>query len=51
MMTKNEAIDEAISSLNFEADDTYQESEIDDEIAEWQKKKHDAATLLEQLKD
>jgi len=50
-MTKNEAIDEAIGALYTEADDTYQESEIDDEIAEWQQKKYDAVKVLKQLKD
>lgn len=51
-LTKNEAIEEAISSLDYEANTTYEGSELDDpDIMAWKQKKIDAIAVLRTLTD
>jgi len=51
-MTKNEALQEAIESLDTDQDESYEGSERDDpSIAAWIQKKLDAMAILEQLKE
>ena len=50
-MTLEEAIKEAIESLDFEANESYEGSELDDpEIKAWQEKKFEAIRILQTIK-
>jgi hypothetical protein len=51
-MTIDEAIDEAIESLSYEAEETYEQSEIDSdpELQEWLQKKYEAIRVLKAMR-
>lgn len=52
-MNKNRAIDLAIESLEYEAEEVYDAGEIlgDYELEQWQKEKYKAIDFLQTLKD
>jgi hypothetical protein len=52
-MPKDQAIEMAIEALYAEADDTYQQDEIDGDpgIRAWRQKRYDAIDVLEKLKN